>query len=119
MFICRLITYTDTIGIEPKFTFQSRNRYKTFIGGLLSILIYFLYLAGMLYFGRDLYEKNSPTLISSSMLNPNAAPLELTPKNFPFYIALEDSANNLNCFKDETIYTMKTFLRTQTRGTDS
>jgi hypothetical protein len=45
--------------------------------------------------------------------------MDLTPQNFPFYIALEDAANNLNYFKDETIYTMKTFLRSQKRIKDN
>jgi hypothetical protein len=114
-----LIIKADNIGLEPTFTFQSHKRYKTLIGGILSIFLYFLFIGGMLYFGRDLYERSSPMLVSSSSLNPKAAPLALTPTNFPFYIALEDSANNLNYFKDNTIYTMQTFLRTQKRVKDA
>jgi hypothetical protein len=119
MGLTEIIASTDFIGLEPTFTFQSNKRYKTILGGMMSIVLCFLFIAGMVYFGRDLWEKNSPMLISSSSLNPNAAPLQLTPENFPFYIALEDSANNLNYFKDETVYNMQTFFRTQKRVIDS
>jgi hypothetical protein len=115
MGISSYILSLDFIGLEPKFRFQGGGRYKTYMGGVLSITLYMLFIAGMIYFGKDLYVKETPTLMSSNSLNPHAAPLELLPENFPFFFALEDAANNLNYFKDETIYKMQALLRTQKR----
>jgi hypothetical protein len=116
--IKKLVSSADFIGLEPTFTYQTKSRYKTIFGGLMSIVLGSLFLSGMLYFGRELYQRRNPTIISSSTLNPLPAPMDITPQTFPFYISIQDASNNLKYFKDETIYSLKVYLRTQTRSKD-
>src|SRR5690349_16267496 len=114
-----LITNADYLGIEPTFTFSRKIRYQTFFGGFFTILLGLLFIAGFFYFGKDLYEKANPTLLLTKSINLNPEPLEITPKNLPFYIAMENLADNLNYFKDPTIFTVQAVLRTQVRYTDA
>jgi hypothetical protein len=115
----KLISSADFIGMEPAFTFQTKRRFRTTFGGLMSVTLGMLFLAGMLYFGRELYQRRNPTIISSSTLNPLPLPMDLSPSSFPFYIAIEDARNSLKYFKDDTVYSMKTYLRKQLRSRDS
>lgn len=59
----------DIIGMEAKLKIQNNTRNKTYIGGMLCMLIYALLLIGALYFGQELYFKHVPTTITSNILN--------------------------------------------------
>jgi hypothetical protein len=118
MSIRSFITKIDSIGIEPNFTFSRQSRYKTFLGGFLTILLGLLFLAGFFYFGRDVYAKLNPTLLQSRSINLNPKEFEITPTNFPFYIALENNLDNLNYFKDPTVFTVQAKFRNQVRYID-
>jgi hypothetical protein len=113
------VTNIDAIGIEPSFTFSRQSRFKTFFGGVLTVLLILLFIAGFFYFGRDLYEKINPVLLNSKSINMNPKSLELTPANFPFYIALENNLDNLNYFKDPTVFTIQGKFRNQVRYIDA
>jgi hypothetical protein len=101
-----LIKFIDLISSDIGLNYKGQSRHKSIVGGLLSIIIIILSTIGLIYFGRELYEKRNPIMISSTNFNPFPSNTSLKPKDFPFFIAVEDSSNNLEYFKDTTVYEM-------------
>jgi hypothetical protein len=105
--ITNWISGIDIVGHELKFTYKGHRNYKTVIGGTLSLVIFLLSLAGLLYFGSEIYLKNNPLIISGSIFNEFPSNTSLNSNNFPFYVAVQDPTDGLKYFKDDTVYTMK------------
>jgi hypothetical protein len=96
----------DLIATDIGLNYRGKTKYKSLIGGTLSILIISLTIVGLIYFGRELYEKRNPIMISSTNFNPMPSNSSLNPENFPFFLAVQDYSNNLEYFIDDTIYEM-------------
>jgi hypothetical protein len=101
-----LVKKIDLIAREFGLNYKGDTKYRSLVGGTLSFIIIILTFIGLFYFGRELYEKSSPYLISSTSYNTQPSNTSLSPTNFPFYLAVEDASNNLEYFKDETVYEM-------------
>jgi len=57
----------DTFGKEFKFNIEG-GKLKTFLGGLINILLMLGTLVCIWYFGKDLYEKKSPVFLSEEVI---------------------------------------------------
>jgi hypothetical protein len=100
-FIANGLRSLDFFGVKPKLLINSSPKYKTLIGGSISILVTCLIIAGFIYFGQELIQKQNPTVISSSIFQENPDNYALSPENFNFFIGIQDS--NYNYYIDPTI----------------
>lgn len=100
----RGIRFIDFFGVKPKFMIDKSSKYKTFIGGILSIFIAGLILAGFAHFGRELIDKVNPTVISSAFYQPNPDEYALNYDNFNYFIGIQDSSANY--YIDPSIVTL-------------
>lgn len=105
----------DSIGIQPKITYKENNRHKTFIGGLVSIFQYIWLISGIIYFGSEIYEKTNPSIITEYTYNPDPPMIYINSTSFPVSFGVQDPTNNLNYYKDPSIFTFKAFYSTQNR----
>jgi hypothetical protein len=96
----KIIRSIDFFGVKPKFTIDNSNKYKTIIGGILSILIAILIFTGFFHFGRELVDKINPTVISSAFYQPNPDEYALNEDNFGFFIGIQNS--NFEYYIDPT-----------------
>ena len=118
MTFTKFIKKADIFGIQAELLYKGQTRHKTLLGSSLTLSIVCLFLAGFFYFGKDLYEKKNPVVISSSSINPTIQELQITPHSFPFQVGIQNRANNLNFFKNDRIFKMKATLRAQKRITN-
>jgi hypothetical protein len=96
----------DLMPSDIGLNYRGKTKYKSLTGGMMSILIIIFTIIGLIYFGRELYEKRYPIMISSTSFNPMPSNSSLNSENFPFFLAVEDYSNNLEYFIDNTIYEM-------------
>ena len=83
----------DFMGTDFKFTVD-REKYKTGLGGLFSILLVVSALVSCWYFGQDIYVRRNPFYLSKMNYwnqYPNQA---LDNSNFIFAVAIQDANNN-------------------------
>lgn len=109
----------DSIGIQVSLNYKGNSRLKTRTGGILTCLLYLLFVGGFLYFGTNMYLKRNPNVIQSSEYFDNPPRIDISPQNFPFMLAVDDPTNNLDFFKDSTIYNLKAYLFRQNRTIDA
>jgi hypothetical protein len=102
-----LLLKADFLGIGANFEINKSTLHKTIFGGIISLFILFLSIAGLVYFGRELYEKKRPLVTTQNTFDEDPREFELDPKNFNFFVGIEDPSYNY--FVDNTIYniTMK------------
>jgi hypothetical protein len=109
----------DLITVIPNFFYDGEYRYKTIMGGLLQIIITMLWFAGIIYFSKDIYLRENPSVITSNEYD--RIPYERNYTNldqFMFMISINDPFTWAP-FIDETYYTVKyiTMIKVnQTRG---
>jgi len=84
-----LIKKLDLFGISYSFQLDSQEKYKTFTGGVISILFYLI--TGVLFigFGRNMYNRKHPKVSFSSEIT-NYEKMLLSNRNFTFAFRVED-----------------------------
>ena len=75
----------DFIGRQPVFRIDNNSRNKTFIGGILCLIIYCLFIMSFLYFGQELIFKVKPTVIKSTEFLEKSDFIFLNDKQFSFF----------------------------------
>jgi len=61
----------DLVGFTPRIFFQEKNKYKTILGGIVTILISLLTILATISFGEDIYRRTKPTiLLNKNFINP-------------------------------------------------
>ena len=80
----------DFIGRQPVFRIDNNSRNKTFIGGILCLIIYCLFIMSFLYFGQELIFKVKPTVIKSTEFLENNDFIFLNDKQFSFFVGVYD-----------------------------
>jgi hypothetical protein len=103
--ISKIIKSVDQMGLTPQFLIEKKKKYNTVSGGLLSILIYTLSILACFFFGKELYLKQDPTVISSNYFENDPRPFNLTTKNFNFFVGIQ--GKDYNYYIDPSIYTLK------------
>ena len=93
----------DNFSQQPSFKYDGRHQFITTFGIILTIVLYFLLIILGLINGKELWEKNSPSITSSDIFYPNPGKLDLINELF-FMVSLEDE--NLKPHIDESIYTI-------------
>jgi hypothetical protein len=59
----------DLLGPDVKLTIQGHSSYKTFIGGVLTILLVMLSILAFFAFGMDIIQKREPSILYTKYLN--------------------------------------------------
>jgi hypothetical protein len=67
-----IISSFDFHGISPKITIRGNSKHKTLFGGLLSIYVASLFLAGSLYFLIQLFSRMNYSVLVSDEFHPNS-----------------------------------------------
>jgi len=81
----------DLLGIEPKFTIDRKESFKTNIGSTLTILYVLLAILVFVAFGRDIIEKKNPTILFTKKQNENAS--FVIDNKFVLMFAIVDNIN--------------------------
>ena len=106
--ISKFIHLLDIIGTKPKMKVGTDSRHTSLLGGILCFFLYILMFMGLLYFGRDLVEKNDPITSMSTDYDVTPRRFNLTNDVFDFWVGLEDSSYDY--YIDPTIYNIHTTL---------
>jgi len=84
-----LIKKLDLFGISYNFQFDSQEKYKTFTGGVISILFYLITVVLFVGFGRNMYNRKNPKVSFSSDIT-NYEKTLIANKNFTLAFRVED-----------------------------
>lgn len=110
-----IIKHLDYLGKRPKLMASSdSDTHKTFIGGILTVILTLLTLVGLSYFGKELFLKTLPMVIYSKSYDEDPPQYNLTQDKFNFFIGIQDK--DFNYYTDTSIFniTIYNFNATQT-----
>jgi hypothetical protein len=111
-FFPRLIRKADYFGVEPKFNIDKKDKYNTPLGGIITIVIFLIILAGFGLFANELTARQNPTVISSTLyqMNPDEYVLD---NSFAFFIGIQNK--RAQYYLDPTIVKLTIEYITYTR----
>lgn len=79
----------DFIGKKPELLIGSNRRNKTFLGGILSCLIFIVTFIGFLYFGQEIIYKHIPSVVLSSIIDAENNPIIIDKYNYNFLFSVK------------------------------
>ncbi len=102
-----LIVWCDFLGFKPSLQIKRKALYKSFLTGLLSVMI--VLISGLCagYFGSELFTHSTPTVITSKETVDVFPPIKVSNKGFLFAIGLE--YNNFSYYVDERVFSVNAF----------
>jgi len=83
----------DIFGTDFRFLIKEEGKYKTSLGGILTILVATITLISCWYFGQDIYLHNSPSVFSKVIHLNDDPVLTLNSSNIFFAFLLQDDNN--------------------------
>ncbi len=91
MSVLNFLKKIDQFGRDVKFNIDSDDVFRTYIGGILSILFWLtiIFIAG--YFGQDIIKREKPKFLFEISKVKEAPYFQLNSTNFFFAIRIEDS----------------------------
>jgi hypothetical protein len=102
-----LIKQLDFTTSIPNFYYDGEPRYKTVLGGIIQMIITIIWFGGIIYFSKDIYLRENPSVITSNEYD--RIPYERNYTNLDdimFMVSLNDPVTWAP-FIDETYYTVK------------
>ena len=104
----KYFTLLDLYGKRPSFTINGQSEFRTVFGTIISIITYILIMCFLFIEVNDIFYHSNPTLLTSTEINYDPSPLNLTEQNFIITLALQnpDYTNYIN----ESIYTINASL---------
>ncbi len=91
----------DMFGIQPSFTYENDDTYKTYIGLLFSTLLYTFCICGIFSFSEEIFNKKRPYMLYSQMFQETPDRFNLSSSNFGFFLGVKDA--NDDYFIDSSI----------------
>ena len=85
-----LIRNVDCFGREFHFLIHHKQLYQSVIGGILSIIVTMFFIFCTYFFGKVLWERTSPLVMTSTQLNNNYEIFNLTKHKVFFAFKIED-----------------------------
>ena len=101
------ITVIDLFGHSPTFIINNNLQYKTFFGGILSILAIIVAIITAIFFSQELFLKKSPSVNFNTESNLNPDILHYF-DNFEFIIGVQNESYTVTI--DESLFYAKGFL---------
>ena len=95
-----LISYLDILGIEFQFNIKNSTRYKTILGGSLTIFLICVIGVSVWGFGKDYFNNDNPNFVSRQLILPEIPLLTINKSNFFFGLRITDDYNS-NIFGHE------------------
>jgi len=89
-----ILAKIDLIGKDFKFKIN-RDKYRTSLGGVISIMLILSIIIACGYFGQDIYFHHNPNYYQKQQLVERYPIQPLSNSNFFFALAIQDSNNNL------------------------
>ncbi len=104
----KYFTLLDLYGKRPSFTINGQSQFRTVFGTIISIITYILIICFLFIEVDDIFYHSNPKLLTSTEINYNPSPLNLTEDNFIITLGLQnpDYTNYIN----ESIYTINASL---------
>ena len=91
----------DQFGIPFQLRTLKKDKFKTALGGCLSLLCIFLVAFISIFFGNDFYNKTNPNVVSSEKVYKTTNKVDIMKSTIEFMFRVEDSKKNL--IEPETI----------------
>ena len=85
-----LIKKFDFQGFKANFTFDQKNNHSSVIGGIITILIIFVFIVIFILFGHDFYYKLNPRSLSRLIDLGTYDKFKVNNSNFTIAFRLED-----------------------------
>lgn len=99
----------DFLGGEIRLRYQDETKLKTNFGGMMSILISFLFVLLIIGFGQDFFARKNPTFIKSSISLDKVPMYSISNDIFSLAFRLENMDNNLYN-KDEMFEIVSSYI---------
>jgi hypothetical protein len=103
-----LIKLIDIFGSQPSLYVEQNKKKQSYLGGITSLIIYFITLIGAIFFGQEIRLKQNPITNSETTYNDKPTKINYF-DDFALYLGME---NNSNIYYDDTIYKIEGFLMT-------
>jgi hypothetical protein len=102
-----IIKNIDLFGHAPTFIINNKLKFKTFFGGILSIIVFVLGLVATIFFSQELFSKRSPSvnLNTETYLNPDKLNYF---DNFEFIAGIQNESYLVTI--DDSLFTAKGFI---------
>ena len=105
--IRNLTILIDLFGHTPAFVINDKLLYKTFFGGIITIVVIIIAVISTIFFSQELFLRKSPSVNLSTETNPNPEKINFY-NNFEFAISLQNP--NYVPEINESIYYGKGFI---------
>lgn len=107
----RLLFLVDKFGLTVGMNVSGKDKSKTRLGGLCSLLFYGFLLWALITSSKDLFAKTNPSSVTSQSINPNPSPIMISPETFPIAFQIQASRLlNFETYINKSIYTLKVYL---------
>lgn len=103
------LKFTDMLSKSPSLKVNEKSSYRTYFGGIISIIIIILTIGSIGYFGKDLISKKDPIAIVSAY-EFDSIGFNISPNDYYLLFAVEDS--NFSYYNDPTIFTFRAYHQT-------
>ena len=103
-----ILTAIDIYGTPFNFTIGNSSKYKTKIGGVLTLITIALFVLITLAFGQDFFNRNTPRILSETRFpEVNSTQYNFTEENFPIYFQfIDDKTGETLDLSDKVYYNM-------------
>ena len=108
----------DIFGKQVSFDIEGASYFKTKSGGIITILYAAITIYLTYNFGKEIFERNNPTLLFSEKYNEEFPFMNINPKNFALGISIYDSSDKLIDDPRAFYYRAEIRNRTYNRTTD-
>jgi hypothetical protein len=98
----KLIHSCDFLGFSPSLHINSKKLYQSTFTAILSILVAFVSLLCVGYFGSDLFLKSTPTVVVTREDLEDFGPYNLSSTEFNMMVSIQ--YNNNTAYVDPTVY---------------
>ena len=105
-----LLKFIDFFGKKIEFRIEKKTRFKTVIGGVLSLLQLSLSIFLFFSLGNNMINRTDPDVVVSEIFNPHPSQTPIGKNDYFFMFGLQDHTTYQH-FYDEGIYTIKLYQR--------
>ena len=100
-----LLKFIDFFGKKIEFQIEKKTRFKTVIGGVLSLLKLSLSIFLFYSLGNNMINRTDPDVVVSEIFNPHPSQTPIGKNDYFFMFGLQDHTTYQH-FYDEGIYTI-------------
>lgn len=85
------IKYMDVLSEPPRLKRSKEDKYKTFIGGLFTVLVVLTSLTGTIFFGMELILKRKPAIVTADKQFKDVGPFEISNEQLNVLLKISDA----------------------------